>query len=135
VAAGYRYESTTVSAVLWTRLLGLVDLNSYLPSTGIDLSGWTLVKATSLSADGYTIGGQGIHNGVNEGFVIVRSRCGSADYDRDGDTGTDADILSFFACLAGDCCPACDPDFNHDGDVGTDADIESFFRVLGGGPC
>jgi hypothetical protein len=65
------------------------------------------------------------------------SACGSADYNGDGDVGTDADIEAFFACLAGNCCPACpaNADFNGDGDVGTDADIESFFRVLGGGGC
>jgi hypothetical protein len=64
--------------------------------------------------------------------------CGTADFDGDGDTGTDADIEAFFACLAGSCCETCYPggsDFNGDGDVGTDADIESFFRVLAGGPC
>jgi hypothetical protein len=66
------------------------------------------------------------------------SPCGTADFDGDGDIGTDADIEAFFACLAGACCPTCDPhgaDFNGDGDIGTDADIESFFRVLAGGPC
>jgi len=64
--------------------------------------------------------------------------CGTADFNGDGDVGTDADIESFFACLAGNCCPACfagGSDFNADGDAGTDADIESFFRVLGGGAC
>jgi hypothetical protein len=64
--------------------------------------------------------------------------CGTADFDGDGDVGTDADIEAFFACLAGNCCPTCYPggaDFNADGDVGTDADIEAFFRVLAGGPC
>jgi hypothetical protein len=64
--------------------------------------------------------------------------CDSADFDCDGDVGTDADIEAFFACLAGNCPAApCtnSADFNHDGDVGTDADIESFFRVLAGGPC
>jgi hypothetical protein len=64
--------------------------------------------------------------------------CGTADFDGDGDLGTDADIEAFFACLAGNCCPTCSPggaDFNADGDSGTDADIESFFRVLAGGPC
>jgi hypothetical protein len=64
--------------------------------------------------------------------------CGTADFDGDGDTGTDADIEAFFACLAGNCCATCFPggaDFNGDGDTGTDADIESFFRVLAGGPC
>ncbi len=62
--------------------------------------------------------------------------CGSADFNHDGDTGTDADVDAFFACLAGNCCPGCgSADFNGDGDIGTDADIDSFFRVLGGGPC
>jgi len=64
--------------------------------------------------------------------------CGSADFDCDGDLGTDADIEAFFACLAGNCpAPPCanSADFNGDGDLGTDADIESFFRVLGGGSC
>ena len=62
--------------------------------------------------------------------------CGSADFNHDGDSATDADIEAFFACLAGDCCATCDTaDFNGDGDSGTDADIESFFRVLAGGPC
>jgi len=62
----------------------------------------------------------------------------NSDFNGDGDFGTDADIEAFFACLAGNCCPACFPggaDFNSDGDTGTDADIESFFRVLAGGNC
>jgi hypothetical protein len=65
-------------------------------------------------------------------------RCGSADFNCDGDTATDADIEAFFACLAGSCpaapCPS-NADFNADGDAATDADIEAFFRVLGGGTC
>ena len=60
----------------------------------------------------------------------------SADYNNDGDSGTDADIEAFFACLGGTCCTFCNPaDFDGDGDTGTDADIEAFFRVLGGGNC
>jgi hypothetical protein len=59
-----------------------------------------------------------------------------ADFNGDGDIGTDADIEAFFACLGGSCCPTCgSADFNGDGDIGTDADIESFFRVLAGGAC
>jgi hypothetical protein len=64
--------------------------------------------------------------------------CGSADFNCDGDVGTDSDIESFFACLAGTCPSApcaSSADFNGDGDVGTDADIEAFFRVLAGGTC
>jgi subtilisin family serine protease len=73
-----------------------------------------------------------------QGFALVvtgavdQNACGSADFDCDGDVGTDADIEAFFAALAGGFG---DADFNRDGDVGTDADIEAFFRVLGGNPC
>jgi hypothetical protein len=64
------------------------------------------------------------------------SPCWTADFDGDGDVGTDADIQAFFACVGGECCATCaSADFNGDGDVGADADIESFFRVLAGGPC
>jgi phosphatidylinositol-3-phosphatase len=60
----------------------------------------------------------------------------SADFNGDGDLGTDADIEAFFSCLGGECCPACgSADFDADGDIGTDADIEAFFRVLAGGAC
>ncbi len=58
------------------------------------------------------------------------------DFDGDGDSGTDADIEAFFACLAGSCCETCaSADFDGDGDTGTEADIEAFFRVLAGHPC
>jgi hypothetical protein len=71
-------------------------------------------------------------------FEAMLGECESADFDCDGDTGTDADIQAFFACLAGSCPPPpCNntADFFMDGDVGTDADIEAFFRVLAGNPC
>jgi uncharacterized repeat protein (TIGR01451 family) len=70
--------------------------------------------------------------------VPPNSPCGSADFNCDGDIGTDADIEAFFACIGGNCPAApCNStaDFNGDGDIGTDADIEAFFRVLGGGHC
>ena len=66
----------------------------------------------------------------------LHATCGSADFNHDGDSGTDQDIEDFFACLAGNCCPTCgSADFNGDGDTATDADIEAFFRVLAGGTC
>jgi hypothetical protein len=70
--------------------------------------------------------------------VVPPSHCESADFNCDGDVGTDADIEAFFACIAGTCpAPPCmnTADFNGDGDIGTDADIEAFFRVLSGGTC
>jgi probable HAF family extracellular repeat protein len=123
-------------AILWTPQLGMVDLNTYLPALGISVSGWTLTAANAISADGRTIVGRGQHGTATEGWVAHLRPCGSADFNGDGDIGTDADIEAFFACLAGHCCATCGTaDFNGDGDLGTDADIESFFRVLAGGGC
>src|SRR5262249_27557496 len=48
-------------ASLWTQALGMVDLNTYLPSRGIDLTGWTLQSATSISAGGDVLAGYGRH--------------------------------------------------------------------------
>ena len=70
------------------------------------------------------------------GVAVPGPVCGTADFDRDGDLGTDADISAFYRCIAGDCCASCQTaDFNDDGDIATDADIEAFFRVVAGGPC
>ncbi len=112
--------------------------------TGIDASGGDATigienaagtSAVSIPSNGFTGTTQTItYSNANPCAPV----CGTADFDGDGDTGTDADIEAFFACLAGNCCATCfelGADFNADGDVGTDADIESFFRVLAGGPC
>ncbi len=77
-----------------------------------------------------------IQSEADSSGLVVASRTCTADFNGDGDTGTDSDISAFFACLAGNCCATCaSADFNGDGDTGTDSDIESFFRVLAGGPC
>jgi hypothetical protein len=84
------------------------------------------------------VGGYNESVGTATLFIASRPGCGSADFDCDGDLGTDADIQAFFACLGGQCPPSpccASADFNGDGDVGTDTDIEAFFRVLGGGNC
>src|SRR5207248_2622284 len=67
--------------------------------------------------DGIVIAGQFISIGgaVSHMFARLPSIhcCGSADFNADGDTGTDLDIEAFFACLAGACCPVCgSPDFD-----------------------
>jgi len=99
-----------------------------------------LITATIGQPDAGPIMSGGVFvltGGFLAGAASIDPGCGSADYNNDGDTGTDLDIEAFFACLAGNCCPACPPnaDFNGDGDVGTDLDIEAFFRVLAGLPC
>jgi hypothetical protein len=64
-------------------------------------------------------------------YVYEFLGAGPADFDGDGDLGTDADIEAFFACLADPACRAAD--FDCDGDSGTDLDIAAFFRCLSGG--
>jgi uncharacterized membrane protein len=135
---GFCYDTLPPAwAFVWRPGLGMVDLKAYVAARGGDVSGWDLYFARAVSANGRVIVGNGLHNGVVRGFVAsLPPWCGSADFDDDGDVGTDSDIEAFFACLGGSCCPACgSADFNGDGDVGTDADIESFFRVLAGGAC
>jgi uncharacterized membrane protein len=48
-------------ATLWTPALGLKDLNTYLPTLGVDLTGWNLYEARSISSDGTVIVGTGYH--------------------------------------------------------------------------
>jgi len=119
-----------IHAFLWQNGQ-MYDLETLIPADH-----WLLYAANGISDNGLIVG-EGLHNGVVRGFLLTPNTppC-SADFNNDDDSGTDADIEAFFACLAGTCCPACGPaDFNNDGDSGTDADIESFFRVLAGGNC
>ncbi|HYE62995.1 MAG TPA: choice-of-anchor tandem repeat NxxGxxAF-containing protein [Phycisphaerales bacterium] len=95
-------------------------------------------RATGLSDSGVVAYRAIFSDGSYAVLTATVPRCGTADFNNDGDIGTDADIEAFFACLGGNCCETCysgGADFNADGDIGTDADIESFFRVLGGGSC
>ena len=60
--SGYR-------AFLWSSDLGILDLNTYLPTLGIDLSGWTLRNAT-ISADGTALTGSGSFNGDTRVWLV-----------------------------------------------------------------
>jgi uncharacterized membrane protein len=126
-------------AFVWDPSNGTRTVEQYLASLGVDATGWTFLRVNAVSDDGRTLVGEAITpGGTREGWAlrIGGSSCGSADFDGDGDAGTDADIEAFFACLGGECCRDCgSADFDGDGDTGTDADIEAFFRVLGGGTC
>jgi probable HAF family extracellular repeat protein len=58
-------------AVMWTADSGLVDLNQYLPTLGIDLSGWIVRECQAITPDGRTIVGTGEHNGVKEAWIAT----------------------------------------------------------------
>jgi hypothetical protein len=62
--------------------------------------------------------------------------CDSIDFNRDGVSPSDEDVVAFFATLAGQTCFGCsDIDFNNDGLFPSDQDIVSFLRVYAGGDC
>ncbi len=57
LACGWSGSSIGRRACLWSESTGLVDLNTYLPTLGIDLTSWRLDEATGISADGRTLCG------------------------------------------------------------------------------
>ncbi len=69
-AADAYIEDIDPAATLWTPELGMVDLNDYLPTIGVDLSGWNLTFATGISGDGTVICGIGTHDGADAAWVI-----------------------------------------------------------------
>ncbi|MES1228020.1 MAG: hypothetical protein ABUL72_05070, partial [Armatimonadota bacterium] len=128
---GYAASIWSGTADSWT------DLSAYLPPGHQGNA-----EAHAVWSDGHVIrvaGWTSCSDYSYEAVVwvgLLPPRCGTADFDHDGNPATDADIEAFFRCIAGNCCPICESaDFNGDGDVGTDADIEAFFRVLAGGTC
>jgi probable HAF family extracellular repeat protein len=132
-------------AAVWTEGLrgyngcgsGWTTIADYLAAHAVSTSGWSLNVVLGMDLFANRIVGYGVNpSGQTQAWTATirpQPMCGSADFNCDGDVGTDADIESFFACIAGTCpAPPCcsDADFNNDGDYGTDADIEAFFRVL-----
>jgi probable HAF family extracellular repeat protein len=121
IVVGYNYSwSFNSSAFLWNRHLGMVDLNTYLPSIGIDLTGWTLLEAVGISADGLAIVGNGEHDHSLEGWIISLPRC-APDFNRD----FVVDSQDFFDLLNAYFQEAPSADFNEDGVVNS-ADVFDF---------
>lgn len=59
-------------AFIWTEGNGLQSLQVLLTALGVDLTGWQLVDAAGVSADGLRIVGSGINpSGQREGFVAI----------------------------------------------------------------
>jgi probable HAF family extracellular repeat protein len=66
-------------AFLWTPELGMVDLNTYLPTLGMDLTGWQLTGPCAISDDGTVIVGDGQLNFFNRGWIVNLERDTDAD--------------------------------------------------------
>lgn len=87
VVGGYSFRRFDVRATLWTKAGGMVDLNSYLPTLGIDLTGWDLQYTRGVSNDGRTLVGEGTYLGEYRGWVVhLGAVC---DHDQDDDSDRD----------------------------------------------
>ncbi|MDX2148958.1 MAG: hypothetical protein SFZ23_15690 [Planctomycetota bacterium] len=71
LVGGYSFFGFEATATLWSQALGTVDLNTYLPTLGVDLTGWELDYTRDISADGTTIVGEGLFNGEPRGWVVT----------------------------------------------------------------
>ncbi len=71
VVVGALREGNLRHAFYWSESLGMVDLNEYLPSLGVDLTGWVLTSAEDVSADGQTILGLGLFAGNTRSWVVT----------------------------------------------------------------
>ena len=139
-SGGVMVADTTDLLYTWTSTDAMVaDVQAWL-NTPAENFGWIVIGNEDVAGSALRM--HSLEGPTPPSLVLTFTppgpNCGTADFDGDGDSGTDFDIEAFFACLAGNCCPACfagGADFNMDGDSGTDADIEAFFRVLAGGDC
>lgn len=69
-------EDETI-AFIWDPQNGMRDLKLVLEGFGLDLTGWVLNSARSISADGSVICGTGKYNGVERGWVATIANPGS----------------------------------------------------------
>lgn len=76
VVGGRAWNPTEYHAFLWTEALGIVDLNSYLPSLGVDLTGWVLTETRGLAADGSVVVGNGSYLGRPRAWIARIPRLG-----------------------------------------------------------
>ncbi len=72
VIVGVSTTDSDERAFIWDQIHGMRDLNVVLSNLGVDLTGWTLEEARSISSDGLTIVGNGINpDGNEEAFIAV----------------------------------------------------------------
>lgn len=73
---GTSSTSSTSAATLWTTDLGMLDLNTWLPTVGVSVAGWSFLSTSEgISADGTAIIGSGIISGQRSPFVVQGLPC------------------------------------------------------------
>ncbi len=85
-------------AILWTGALGMVDLQAFLVSRGVNMTGWVLTSCNGISADGTAMAGSGRLNGAARGWVVrgLPPFTCAADFDGNG-TREVPDIFAFLS--------------------------------------
>jgi hypothetical protein len=113
------------TAFIWDALHGMRNLRDVLVNDlGLDLTGWTLHRATAMSEDGSTIVGWGTNPDRNTEAWLVRIPTPAlpGDFDEDGDVDL-IDYEMYLLCVTGPqgrpVEPACQP-----GDVDRDRDVD-----------
>jgi hypothetical protein len=64
-------DGTESKPFIWDAINGMRSLSTVLTDLGLDLTGWDLRTATGISADGSTIVGDGVNNGVDQAWIAV----------------------------------------------------------------
>jgi probable HAF family extracellular repeat protein len=64
-------DGTESKPFIWDATNGMRNLSTVLTDLGLDLTGWDLRTATGISADGSTIVGDGVNNGVEQAWIAV----------------------------------------------------------------
>jgi uncharacterized membrane protein len=96
VVVGRGYDNG-FTAFVWDARNGMRRIDDLLTAGGVDLDGWTLEWAYSVSADGQTIAGTATKNGNDQAFVAVLPR---------------PDVIDFEPATPGTTIP---PDYYEDG--------------------
>jgi hypothetical protein len=103
----------------------MVDLNAYLPTLGIDLTGWMLY-AYDISDDGRTIVGTGFHDSVEEAWVATLSPLPPCPGDLNSDGAVSLQDLAILLAHFGSAAGPGDGDLDDDGDV----DLQDLANLL-----
>ncbi|MBL8064351.1 MAG: hypothetical protein JNM34_00685 [Chthonomonadaceae bacterium] len=74
-------------AFLWSSATGLVDLNEFLPTQGVDLTGWVLTSTSGISSNGQSVCGQGTFNGSPRGWYVSGLKLSTSDWVQWGGNG------------------------------------------------
>ena len=134
VIVGFGWTNLGFEAFYWDDANGMQNLKTILEvQLGLDLTGWSLVEATSVSADGTTIVGNGTNpDGFSEAFIATIPGPNACAGDIIGLDGS-VNVTDLLALLAGwGSNPGHPADTNDDGSV----NVTDLLVVLGAwGAC